>query len=221
MAEEKKKRKALRLRGLRQKWVLNTVMPVGALLVIIVMLFSLGVSNYYYGSIQKGLETRAKAIANSFNEYFMDSGYSSYYQKAVQAAESFEDKERIELQFIGSSGRIQVSTSGLTAGTYPGTTDIADALNLNEMRRFHGADPETGEPIMAISHPLQNRYGQVVGVMRFVTSMRAVNQQVMLVVTAIGLIALLCMMLIIVSNLLFINNVVEPVAVVTESAKRI
>ena len=74
---------------------------------------------------------------------------------------------------------------------------------------------------MAISHPLQNRYGQVVGVMRFVTSMRAVNQQVMLVLSAIGLIALLCMILIIVSNLLFINNVVEPVAVVTESAKRI
>ena len=30
--------------------------------------------------------------------------------------------------------------------------------------------------------------GQVVGVMRFVTSMRAVNQQVMLVMVAIGLI---------------------------------
>ena len=221
MAEEKKRRKSLRLRGLRQKWVLNTVMPVGALLIIIVMLFSVGVSNYYYGSIQKGLESRAQAIANSFNEYFMDSGYSSYYQKAVQAAESFEDKERIELQFIGSSGRIQVSTSGLTAGTYPGTEDITEALRLNEMRRFRGADPETGESIMAVSHPLQNRYGQVVGVMRFVTSTRAVNQQVRLVMTAIGAIALLCMLLIIVSNLLFINNVVEPVAVVTESAKRI
>ena len=74
---------------------------------------------------------------------------------------------------------------------------------------------------MAVSHPLLNRYGQVVGVMRFVTSMQAVNQQVMLVVFAICLIALLCMALVIVSNLLFINNVVEPVAVVTEAAKRI
>ena len=221
MAEEKKKRKTLRLRGLRQKWVVNTVMPIGMLLVIIVLLFSAGVSRYYFGSIQKGLETRAQAIANSFNEYFMDSGYNSYYQKAVQAAETFEDKERIELQFIGSSGRIQVSTSGLTAGTYPGTEDITGALTLNEMRPFRGVDPETGETIMAVSHPLVNRYGQVVGVMRFVTSMQAVNQQVMLVVFAICLIALLCMALVIVSNLLFINNVVEPVAVVTEAAKRI
>ena len=54
-----------------------------------------------------------------------------------------------------------------------------------------------------------------------VTSLRAVNRQVMLAVLAICLIAALSLALVIISNLLFINNVVEPVAVVTEAAKRI
>ena len=118
MAEEKNFRfKALQLRGLRQRWIFNTVMPVFALVLLIVVLFSSGVSGYYYGTMQKGLETRAQAMANSFNEYFMDNGYMGFYPKAVQAADSFEDKNSIELQFISSSGRIQVSTSGLTAGT--------------------------------------------------------------------------------------------------------
>ena len=40
-------------------------------------------------------------------------------------------------------------------------------------------------------------------------------------VLMVVLVALLCMSLVIISNLLFINNVVEPVAVVTEAAKRI
>ena len=57
--------------------------------------------------------------------------------------------------------------------------------------------------------------------MRLVTSLRAVNRQVMLAVLAICLIAALSLALVIISNLLFINNVVEPVAVVTEAAKRI
>ena len=221
MAEEKKFRwGAIRLRGLRQRWIINTVMPVFILIVLIVVLFSAGVSSYYYGTMQKGLETRAQAIANSFNEYFMDSGYISFYPKAVQAADSFEDKDRIELQFISSSGRIQVSTSGLTAGTSPGTGDITQAIETAEMTPFRGWDPETGENIMAVSHPLVF-HGNVVGVMRLVTSLRAANRQVMLVVLAICLIALLCMVLIVISNLLFINNVVEPVAVVSEAAKRI
>ena len=63
--------------------------------------------------------------------------------------------------------------------------------------------------------------GRVVGIMRLVTSLRSVDQQVMFVVLAIFLIALVCMLLVVFSNLLFINNVVEPVAVVTEAAKRI
>lgn len=221
MSEEKKrKRNALRLRGLRQRWIFNTVMPVALVLVLIVLIFAAGVSSYYYGSLQKGLETRAQAVANSFNEYFMDSGYNSYYQKAVQTAETFEDKDRIELQFIGSSGRIQVSTSGLTAGTTPGTEDISRALTMNEMAPFRGPDPETGEPIMAVSHPLIYN-GRVVGIMRFVTSMQAANHQVMLTILVICLVALLCMALVLISNLLFINNVVEPVAVVSEAAQRI
>ena len=221
MAEEKNFRfKALQLRGLRQRWIFNTVMPVFALVLLIVVLFSSGVSGYYYGTMQKGLETRAQAIANSFNEYFMDNGYVGFYPKAVQAADSFEDKDRIELQFIGSSGRIQVSTSGLTAGTSPGTGDIAQAIETAEMAPFRGRDPETGENIMAVSHPLVF-HGNVVGVMRLVTSLKAANRQVMFAVLAICLIALLCMALIVISNLLFINNVVEPVAVVSDAAKRI
>lgn len=212
--------KALRLRGLRQRWIFNTVMPVFLVLALIVVLFSAGVSNYYYGTMQKGLESRAQALANSFNEYFLDNGYNSYYQKAVQSAETFEDKDCIELQFIGSSGNIEVSTSGLTAGTSPGTPDIRTAIEQNRMEPFQGRDLETGENIMAVSHPLVFN-GKVVGVMRFVTSLRVVNQQVMLAVLTICLIALLCMALVIISNLIFINNVVEPVAVVTESVKRI
>ena len=220
--EKEQRWNSLRLRGLRQRWIFNSILPIGTLLVLVVTLFSAGVSNYYYGTMQKGLETRAQALANSFNEYFMDNGFSSYYQKAVQSAESFEDKNRIELQFIGSSGRIQVSTSGLTAGTYPGTDDILQVLRENKATPtpYQGRDLETGEEILAVSCPLTAN-GRVVGVMRLVTSLRAVDRQVMFVVLAIFLIALLCMLLVVFSNLLFINNVVEPVAVVTEAAKRI
>ena len=212
--------RAFRLRGLRRRWVLNTVLPVSALLIVVVGLFSVGISSYYFGTMQKGLETRAQAVAGSFNEYFMDNGYSNYYQKAVQSAETFEDKDYIELQFISSNGRIQVSTSGLTAGSSPGTSDISTAISENRMAAFQGLDPETGEKIMAVSHPLVSN-GRVVGAMRFVTSLREADQQVLWVILIVILIAALCLILVLISNIVFINNVAEPVAVVSEAAKRI
>jgi signal transduction histidine kinase len=220
VSEEKLQRwSALRLKGLRQRWLFNTILPVSLVLVALVVVFAGGITNYYYATMQKGLESRAQAMADSFNEYFMDNGYRSYYQKATQTVESFEDKGRIELQFLNSSGRIEVSTSGLTAGSSPGTEDINHARD-NQMWPFQGEDPETGEKIMAVSHPLISD-GRVVGVLRLVTSLREVNFHVMMAVLIVMLIALACMALVIVSNLIFINSVVEPVAVVTEAAKRI
>ena len=52
MAEKKNfKLKALQLRGLRQRWIFNSVMPAFILVLLIVVLFSTGVSSYYYGKI--------------------------------------------------------------------------------------------------------------------------------------------------------------------------
>ena len=221
MAEEERDRKwtLLRLRGLRKRWIVNTILPVLVLLVLLVTLVSAGVSTYYYSSMENGLVKQVEAMSNAFNDYFMNS-YSEYNQMATQAVDTYEDKSRIELQFIGSTGRIQMSTSGLTAGISPGTSDITSAIANQEIRPYQGRDPETGEKILSVSAPLLFN-GRVAGVMRLVTSLKLVDRQIILVVFIIMAVGVICMALVLISSLLFINNVVEPVAVVTEAAKRI
>ena len=212
-------KKYLRIGGLRQRWILNTIMPVFLLLVLIVTLFSAGVASYYYSGIQRGLEIRAQDAADSFNSYFMNS-YTEYYQMAVYYTDSFDDKDRIELQFISPGGRIQASSYGLTVGTSPSTGDIGEAVATGEKSVFQGRDPATGENILSVSYPLLFN-GRVVGVMRLVTALRAVERQVLLAVLAVFVIAAVCMCMVVISNLIFINRVVEPVAVVSDAAKRI
>lgn len=214
-----KRKSYLHISGLRQRWIINTIMPVFVLLVLIVALFSAGVASYYYSGMQRGLEIRAQDAADSFNSYFMNS-YTEYYQMAVYSTDSFDDKDRIELQFISPSGRIQASSYGLTVGTSPGTFDIADAVSTGEKAVFQGKDPTTGESILSVAYPLMFN-GRVVGVMRLVTALRAVDRQVLMSVLAVFLIAATCMAMVVISNLLFINRVVEPVAVVSDAAKRI
>ena len=221
MAEEERDRKwtALRLRGLRKRWIVNTILPVLVLLVLLVTLVSAGVSTYYYSSMENGLVKQVEAMSNAFNDYFMNS-YAEYNQMATQAVDTYEDKNQIELQFIGSTGRIQMSTSGLTSGSSPGTSDITNAIANQKIEPFQGRDPETGEKILAVSAPLLFN-GRVAGVMRLVTSLKLVDRQIILVVFIILAVGVICMALVLISSLLFINNVVEPVAVVSEAAKRI
>ena len=120
----------------------------------------------------------------------MDQGFANYLQRANQAISDYADKERVEMQFLSSIGRIQASsTSNLTVGTRPGTEDISRAVETNRISYFRGADPKTGEQILAVSHPLTVN-GKVVGVLRFVTSLRQVNVQVRMTVLAVVLVAL-------------------------------
>ncbi|WP_307986762.1 HAMP domain-containing sensor histidine kinase [uncultured Oscillibacter sp.] len=222
MAEERaSKWKALRIRGLRQRWVVNSIMPVAVMLVLLVTLFSVGISSYYYGTMQDGLMKQARAEAGAFNDYFMDNGFAEYLQRATQSTTNFEDKDRIELQFLSSAGRIQVSsTSSLKNGIKPGTPEIEQAIAQQDCVAFQGRDPETGESILSVSAPLTYG-GKVVGVLRLVTSLREVNRQILVTIAVVLVVAVLCMTMVILANLLFINDVVEPVAVVTEAAKRI
>ena len=221
MPERNQMRKAVRVRSLRQRWIVNSVLPVFLLLTMVVGGVSIGISNYYYKGMLDGLERQARAQSGAFIDYFMDQGFANYLQRANQAISDYADKERVELQFLSSTGSIQASsTSNLTVGTHPGTEDITRAVETSRISYFRGADPKTGEQILAVSHPLTVN-GKVVGVMRFVTSLRQVNVQVRMTVLAVVLIAVLCLLLVISSNLIFINNVAEPVAVVSDAAKRI
>ena len=221
MPERNQKRKAMRVRSLRQRWILNSALPVFMLLALAVGGMSIGISNYYYKGMLDGLERQARAQAGAFIDYFMDQGFANYLQRANQAISDYTDKERVELQFLSSTGGIQASsTSNLTVGTHPGTEDISRAVETNKISYYRGADPKTGEQILAVSHPLTVN-GKVVGVMRFVTSMRQVTVQVRMTVLAVVLVAVLCLLLVVSSNLIFINNVVEPVAEVSDAAKRI
>ena len=207
------------VRGLRKRWLLSSMGPVIVVMVLIAFLAAGVVDSTYYGSARSSLEAKAKAGADYFNTYTMNS-YSEYFRTASLYVANFDESDVIDLQFLNVSGRIETSTRGLTAGMSPGTVDITRAMETGQVAHFNGPDPVTGERIMAVSCPLVFN-GNVVGIMRYVTSTRLIDRQVLFTALTIGAVILGIVILVLVTNLLFINNVVEPVAEVTEAAKRI
>ena len=209
----------LRIRGLRKRWLLNSVGPVIAILMLIAVLVEVGFTSMYYSSARATLEAKASAGADYFNTYSM-SNYSDYYRSATLYAAYFEDADRVELQFLNRYGRVEASTTGLQAGTSPGTPEIEKALRSGKMESYRGADPRTGENILTVCCPLEFN-GSVVGVMRYVTATRQIDHQLLMTALTIFGAAIVISILILIPGLIFINSVVAPVAEVTEAAKRI
>ncbi len=71
---------------------------------------------------------------------------------------------------------------------------------------FVGRDPATGERILAASGPMIFSNGDVVGVLRFVTSTRLVDRQIMLVVLTSSLVLMMVMAVVASGPMIFSNG---------------
>ena len=215
----KTEKQTTKIYGLRKRWLVNSLSPIFVVAVLVAMTFCVIMVNYYYNMMLDGLRTRAVHASDYFTTFSMNS-YAEFNQYATRFTQEFTEKDFLEVQVIGDSGRIISSSSGLTTGLTPDTTDITGALQNGVLTDYRGVDPSTGEHIMSVCAPLVVN-GRVQGALRYVTSMSAVQREILITVAVAAVLLLLALTMVYVSNMVFINNVVEPVAEVTETAKRI
>lgn len=211
------------VQGIQKRWMANSLSTVLILVGIAVAAITMVMASYYYTYLESSLMAKAKStslmIAN--NGYQTETAYREF---ARQYVEGFEDRDRLALQFLTAGGKVFLSSQG--SGSTPGladfslsTPDVKSALQ-GTVDPWSGSDPQTNERVMAVSVPLIYD-GAVRGVVRYVTSLSAVNGQIVLtglVTLAAGLILFL---VVAVSNLYFLKSIIEPVAKITETAKRI
>lgn len=206
----------VKIRGIRRRWLLNSVGAVLLILALVLGSFAAALWSYYYTGTASDLEGKANSTASGFRNYTR----AQYLTAAQRAISDYEEKSRLVLQFLDASGAVLYSGNDLTAGVTPGTPDITGALQEQESTSWRGKDPATGERIMSAASPVIYR-GEMVGVIRYVTSLANIDRQyivAMSVITSIGLIIFAMMYF---SNLYFVRSIVEPLASITEIARLI
>ena len=206
--------------GIQRRWMFNNLSVVIVLVAAVVVAFSLAFTMYYYSNMQAGLEAKAKTTTDFFGNYLGQS-YKEYYQSCINFAHNFEDKNTLELQFISPSGRLVASSYGQWAGQGPGTSDVSSAIETKRVAVFNGTNPATGERIMAVSSPMIYTNGEVIGVLRYVTSLKNVGRQILMLTAVTVVVGVLFILLIMYNSRYFIRSIIEPVSEITETAKRI
>lgn len=199
---------------------MNTVSVVSTLGICCVLIITAVFTAYYYNNLESDMRRRAQETTDFFDAY-LDRDYNEYYRSCITYAQTFEERNAMELQFIDARGQVVVSSYGQWAGTSPTTSDIAEALESRKIKSFVGGDPDTGEQIIAVSSPMIYSNGQVVGVLRYVTSTRIMDQQI-LKIGAMSVFAFLIIMgAMLLSSSYYIRTILLPVAEITEKAKKI
>jgi len=207
-------------KGLKRRWMFGSLLTLAVIELVVLAVFALSVASSYYTTARTGLEVKAKTSSDFFENYVTKT-YAEFFDSAYKYAGSFEDANKLELQFINTRGRVLVSSYGITAGTSPGTDDVAGALANGAMTVWRGRSPATGEHLMAVSSPIVYTNGQIIGVMRYVTSLKLIDREILKTVAVAVIIGAAILLLVISTNMFFIRSVVDPLRELTSVTRRI
>ncbi len=205
--------------GIKRRWIVNNVSVVVAMILLLLVTVGVATTSYYYNSVRASLVSRTNT-AKQINQY-MSSSYDQFYSYADRLVQDFSDRDKIEMQIIDIYGRIMFSSTGLTAGFIPSTSDVADCIATQETSDFVGYDLLTEERVMAVTAPVFYQSGQMIGMVRYVTSLKLLEDQLRGVWLALAGCGVLLIGLIIVSNQFFIRSIVNPVLKINDLARKI
>ncbi len=210
----------LKIKGLRRRWLINTLGVVGILGLVCVLIVTAVFAEYYHSAMESDMRYRARTTAEFFADY-LNQNYNEFYQSCITYAQTFEDKDNIELQFINAQGRLVASSYSSWGGQSSATPEIANAMSTRGISTYTGRDPLTGERIMAVSSPMIYSNGEVIGTLRYVTSTRQMDKQIgYIAAISFGALAVVCVVTLISSNY-YIHSILVPVGQIVEKAQKI
>ena len=206
--------------GIKGRWMMNSLSFVLVILAAVVILISVGISGYYYATVRDNLVSRATTVADTFQKYFTET-YDQFYTQAESTIATFQEQDKLEQQFLDTGGRVLMSTSGLTGGGMASTEDASQALSTQQTAVFTGRDPLSDERVMSVTAPLLSSRGDLIGGVRFITSLRVVERQIWIIIGISILACLIFLMLVVISNSYFVKSIVDPVLKINTIAKEI
>ena len=145
-----------KITGIRKRWMVNSISVVLFIVLLAVAAFSAAMGSYYYSTLSESLKQKAENAISSFDYYRTE---AEYYDNARAVVAGEPNSDKLEVEYLDADGQIRFSSSDLTAFRSPGTPDIAEAISMKRTKVWIGADPSTGEHIMAAyRHAIEERY---------------------------------------------------------------
>ncbi|WBW96245.1 sensor histidine kinase [Oceanirhabdus sp. W0125-5] len=187
--------------------ILTTILIIGGALYI-------GIKNYYYSSIEDILIKNAHISSDVYGKYMSNKKLEVIADDLIK---SFSQSINVEVQIIDNNGLVLADSLSVYTLSKIKSSDIEKAL-YGSTAVWKGKERYTSENIMAVSEPLKVREN-VVGVLRFVTSLEEVNSLINKNIITYTLVALIVIIISTVVSILISKTIIYPIKNVTDTAK--
>ena len=206
--------------GMRQRWLVYAA----AISILIGTLCVLAITAYFAGKFYAERESEILEYVETANAHFesrVNKSETEFYDACVVYTQTCDTGNKLDLQFVDTTGMVVASSAGEQDGTMPFTTEIQQAIQSRGVCTFAGKDPVYKQGIMSVSSPLIATNGEVIGVLRFVTHTAAIDSDILKIALASAMLAAVMIALLLLCINHYVKSVLEPIAQITEKARMI
>lgn len=211
----------MKIKGISKRWATNTLLITALILFVLLSVCAVFVISYYRNYVTDYLSGYANESVTTFFSPYVGGNEEIFDQKAKEFVDSFADKSRVEVQVVNGKGTVSYSSSGFyVSETIDEMEDIKEALESSSgVSKWSGFN-NNGEHIMAVSMILPKVDGNFSGAVRFITSLKAIDGQIIGLVVIILLVYLIALFFVALSGVFFIQTIVTPVRKINDAARK-
>ena len=206
--------------GITKRWMLNTLSVIFTIIVLIVVSLIFVVNYVFQNSVEQSLNSACNELSLVFPGYTSDNA-SDFTAVACDYVENFDQKERMGVMAINSSGRIVLTSTGFIPSDAEEMKDLDDAKKSPDGFAFWSGRLTSGEPALSETRVIRTDSGVVVGAVRYIVSMEPINSRILIVDVIIVALGIVMLAMVFFSGLLFIRSIVKPIRRLSEAAAQI
>ena len=201
--------------GIKKRLILNFIFVVVITVLILEVLIANIVRHNYYNNLESSLYNQIKFSAELYDRYFSD---SSLYDNVINNVDTFWKQSSAQVELIDTSGKVLMDSIGYSPPPEANMPDVKEAL-MGQKGTWIGKVDYSKHPVMAVSYPLKSQT-KIVGVIRFISSLERVNEDVKSVERVFMLIGGIVIIISSIISLFLSNSIVNPLKDVTEVAEK-
>ncbi|TEB16826.1 Alkaline phosphatase synthesis sensor protein PhoR [Pelotomaculum sp. FP] len=200
------------MKGIRVRLTANFMIVIIFTVAILEMLLIYIVRQNYYSSLEGSLSNQIKICTEMYTKYFSD---TSLQDNVLYNVDAFWNQSNAEVQIVDKNGNIVMDSQGSIAQEMKGN-DIEEALT-GKTGVWVGY--LNGQKVMAVANPLKSD-NQIVGALRFIASLSAVDQDIVKTEEIFILIGLFVILIVGSISVFLANTITVPLQEVTTVAQR-
>ncbi|SDL00877.1 sensor histidine kinase [Natronincola ferrireducens] len=203
------------MKSIKKRLVFYFVFIIIITVVILEVVLLINIQQHYYSNLEGTLINQLQTSTDLYEKYFSD---ATLQENILNNVDTFWNQTSAQVAIIDMKGRVLMDSIGVMINTTEGMEDVERALE-GELGKWVGNVDYDTERVMAVSYPLYSK-GQQVGVLRFVASLREINNDIKRIThifIAFGILVTLISGLV---SIFLANTITVPLEEVTLTAEK-